>query len=44
VGLVQRLMLLPFFAWIALVAQRAYRAPNDASVTATGNEASRALS
>lgn len=37
-------MLLPFFTWIALVTQRAYRAPNDASITVMANDASRALS
>jgi hypothetical protein len=39
-GLVQRLMLLPFLTWIALVARRAYHAPNDAPITLTAEHAS----
>jgi len=31
-GLVQRLQLLPFFTWMAIVAHRAYRGADDASV------------
>jgi hypothetical protein len=43
-GLTQRVLLLPFFTWIALVARRAYREPIDTAVTVNANEALRALS
>ena len=43
-GLVQRLQLLPFFTWMAIVAHVAYRRVNGASVTVHASDASRALS
>jgi hypothetical protein len=43
-GLVQRLILVPFFTWIALVTRRAYLAANHPSVTVCASDASRALS
>jgi hypothetical protein len=41
-GLVQRLMLFPFFTWIALVVRRAYRGPKD--VVEYASDSARALS
>ena len=43
-GLVQRLILLPFSIWIALVARRAYRGHKEASAPARAGDAERALS
>jgi hypothetical protein len=43
-GLVQRLQLLPFFTWMAIVAHVAYRGADDASVTVHTSGASRAFS
>jgi len=43
-GLVQRVLLLPFLTWTAIVAHRAYRGADDASVTVHTSGASRALS
>lgn len=43
-GLVQRVLLLPFLTWIALVALRAYRGHSSASGAVHAREASRALS
>jgi len=43
-GLVQRLQLMPFFVWIALVVRRAYRESDaGASNAVRGNDASRAV-
>jgi Protein of unknown function (DUF998) len=42
-GLVQRLLILPFLVWMALVTHRAYRGPSPAFTRAQANDASRAL-
>jgi hypothetical membrane protein len=43
-GLVQRIMLIPFFSWMALIARRSFRRADHASVTLPLSDASRPVS